>query len=105
MAREFATGFYKSQAWKNCREEYAKKMRYLCEECLEHGRYKTGEIVHHKIPLTPENISDPTITLSFDNLRLLCRDCHAAEHDQKKKARRYLVDEYGRVTVKNDSVL
>lgn len=47
----------------------------LCVRC---GR--PGEIVHHKIYLTPENIDDPNITLNEDNLELLCRDCHAMEH-------------------------
>ena len=51
--------------------------------------------MHHKIPLTPENVTDPDITLNWDNLMLLCRDCHAAVHKPQK---RYTVDELGRVT-------
>ena len=98
--REFATGFYKSQAWKDCRAAYAKKANHLCEACLERGLYRPGEIVHHTIPITPQNIDDPGITLSFENLRLLCRDCHAAEHNQKLKQRRFMVDDLGRVTIK-----
>jgi len=38
--------------------------------------------VHHKIHLTPHNIDDPNITLSEDNLELLCRECHAIEHPE-----------------------
>ena len=100
MAQEFASRFYKSQAWKKCREEYARQHKYLCENCLEHGLYRPGEIVHHVIPLTPENIEIPEITLSFSNLRLVCRDCHAAEHDTKKKFRRFVVDSCGNVTAR-----
>lgn len=51
-------------------------------------------IVHHKIHITPENITDPSITLDFNNMELLCRDCHALAHTRGK---RYKVDELGRV--------
>ena len=30
--------------------------------------------------LTPDNINDPAVSLSWSNLRLLCRDCHAKRH-------------------------
>ena len=66
----------------------------LCEECLSNGIIQPGEIVHHIIPLTPENINDVMISLSFDNLKLVCRDCHAKEHGNKK---RYKVDETGKI--------
>lgn len=93
--KEYAKGFYKSQAWKKCRDAYTKKVGGLCEECLKNGMYKPGEIVHHKIHLTPFNIHDTSITLNFDNLELLCRDHHAAMHSKPK---RYRVDELGNVT-------
>lgn len=53
--------------------------------------------MHHKRELTPENINDPAVSLSWDNLELLCRDCHGKAHGAVK---RYKVDEMGRVTVK-----
>lgn len=96
--REFATKFYKSQAWKNTRESYAKYRRHLCEDCLAKGLYTPGEIVHHIINLTPENINDPNVTLNFNNLRLVCRRCHAEEH--KHRERRYVIDELGNVITK-----
>ena len=96
--REFARGFYKSQAWKDCRESYAKSKRYLCENCLAKGLYSPGEIVHHVINITPENIDDPNVTLNFDNLRLVCRKCHGEEHAHKN--RRYVIDELGNVIIK-----
>ena len=61
---------------------------------------KPGELVHHKKPITPENITDPNVTLSFDNLELVCRDCHAKEHEiiyARKRNRRYTVDKDGKV--------
>ena len=96
--REFATKFYKSQAWKNTREAYAKYRKHLCEDCLAKGLYTPGEIVHHIVNLTPENINDPNVTLNFDNLRLVCRKCHAEEH--KHRERRYVIDELGNVITK-----
>ena len=93
--KDFAKGFYKSQAWKRCCVAYRKAVGGLCEECLANGILTPGEIVHHKKPLTPLNINDPTITLDWSNLRLLCREHHAEAHKTKK--RRYAVDEHGHV--------
>ena len=87
MARDFAEAFYKSAAWQKCRAAYIRKVAWLCEDCLEQGVQVTGVIVHHKIPLTPENINDPAVTLNFDNLRYVCRDCHAAKHAAPKRYR------------------
>lgn len=53
-----------------------------------------GEIVHHKIELTPMNIDKPEITLNWDNLELVCRNCHALIHGGKDKSR-YTVTETG----------
>lgn len=80
MAKPFAKKFYSSFAWYTCRNAYAKKAHYLCENCLRKGIYRPGEIVHHKIELDPTNINNPEIALSFDNLELLCRECHAERH-------------------------
>ena len=94
--REFARGFYSSIQWQECREAYAKSKRYLCENCLAKGLYTPGEIVHHINFITPENINDPSVTLNFDNLRLVCRRCHAEEHGARKGAR-YVITDDGRV--------
>ena len=85
MAREFARDFYNTGAWKNCAAAYKKYRHGLCEKCLAKGIYKAGVIVHHKNHLDPQNITDPTVALSFDNLQLLCRDCHADEHGGMKR--------------------
>ena len=99
--RDFAERFYKGPAWRSCRDSYVKYAGGLCESCLRRGLYVGGEIVHHKIHLTPENIKDPSIALSFDNLELLCRECHALEHSTRR--RRFTVDKEGRVTAREDS--
>lgn len=69
--KPFAKRFYKSDAWKRCRAAYFNSKHGLCEKCG-----KPGKIVHHLTELTPENISDPVIALSWDNLQLLCQVCH-----------------------------
>lgn len=83
MAREFARKFYGSRAWEKCRASYIVSVNGLCERCLANGKYVPGDEVHHKIWLSPENINDPDITLSFENLELLCSSCHSKEHNEK----------------------
>lgn len=39
--------------------------------------------MHHRQYITDENVGDPSITLSWDNLEALCVTCHAAEHHGK----------------------
>lgn len=71
----FAKEFYLSKAWRETREYIFKRDMGLCVRCG-----KPGEIVHHKEHLTPQNINNPDITLSEENLETLCRECHAIEH-------------------------
>ena len=80
MAKEYALPFYKSSAWLKCREGYIKSVGGMCEDCMARGRYTPGLIVHHIDPITPDNIMDPNVTLNWKNLRLVCKDCHEAEH-------------------------
>lgn len=78
--KEFARQFYKSKAWKDCREGYISSVNGLCERCIKKGKIVPGKIVHHKVTLTPENINDPTITLNWELLEYVCQDCHNQEH-------------------------
>ena len=81
---EFADAFYKSGAWKKTRAAYIREVGGLCERCYKRGLIVPAEQVHHKIKLTPENLSNPEIALNWDNLEALCMDCHQAEHKQKR---------------------
>lgn len=99
MAQEFARKFYSSKAWQDCRNGYAAYRGHLCENCLRKGIYKPGEIVHHRIELTPLNIENPEISLSWDNLKLVCRECHAEEHRIDKIGIRYLIGDNGEVII------
>lgn len=94
--KEWAREFYLSPAWRACRDAYAASVGGLCERHYARGEYVAGVIVHHKVHLTPANINDPSVTLNWDNLELVCRDCHAIEHLRAR--RRYVVGEDGRVT-------
>ena len=76
----FAYWFYISDAWRECREEYLKSVGRVCERCRAKGITEPAEQVHHKIRLTPDNIHDPNISLSWDNLEALCEKCHKEEH-------------------------
>jgi len=91
MAKDFARSFYLSGPWKRTRKAYYKYRLGMCERC-----YEAGEIVHHKIWLTPQNINDPKIALDWKNLELLCLDCHNKEHKTKPNER-YRFDEKGRL--------
>lgn len=75
MAREFAKKFYNSKLWRTTRKSYFDSQYGLCEKCKD-----AGLIVHHKIELSPLNINDPRISLSFSNLQLLCQVCHNKTH-------------------------
>ena len=104
MAKEFSKAFYTSRAWQKCRENYGAYRGWLCESCIRRGVLAYGEIVHHKTELTPENINDPSITLNFDNLELLCRQCHAEAHDKKKRHRRFYFGPDGEIIIKDPPV-
>lgn len=95
--KEYATKLYKTKRWQDVRNTYAASKGHLCERCLAKGIYKPGEIVHHKIYISPANITNPAITLNPDNLELLCRDCHKEEHFGRKM--RYHFDDFGHVIV------
>ena len=46
--------------------------------------------------ITPENIHNPGVTLSLDNLEYLCEDCHNKEHKAKPN-NRYRFDSDGKL--------
>ena len=105
MAKAFSKSFYKSRVWQDCREAYAKSQGYLCERCQSRGLFNPGTEVHHKIVLTPDNINDSAITTSFENLQLLCWQCHREVHRELDKAdrdadQRYIIDANGVVHLK-----
>lgn len=79
MVRDFAKDFYNSKAWRDCAKAYKASRFGICERCKK----PNGKIVHHKVYLNEENINDATMALNWDNLELVCIDCHNREHFQK----------------------
>lgn len=76
MAKPWEKQFLNSRAWQRCRAGYIANRILIdggmCEICREN----LGYIVHHKIPLTPQNIGDPEISLSWAHLSYECKQCH-----------------------------
>lgn len=90
-----AKRFYRSKIWERTRAAYADSVGGLCERCLALGFTVPGKIVHHRVHLNDQGLKDPEIALSFDNLELLCQDCHNKEHHATRPARRYDYDAAG----------
>lgn len=98
MAKDFAKQFYKSKQWKKCRASYIAKRQSIdggmCETCHQ----EIGKIVHHKIWLSPENITDTSITLNHENLKYECQACHNKEGTQNEdETERYFFGEDGQI--------
>lgn len=109
MAQDWALAFYHSPAWLKNRKAYMQRVidtpyglvpAGMCERCFERGELTPAKVVHHKIHLTPQNIDDPHVTLSYDNFQRLCQDCHAFVHSGATEMR-VAFDEHGRVVPKN----
>src|SRR5690625_2397069 len=62
---------YNTQKWRRLRKTYYDSQYGICEHCQE-----PGKIVDHIEPITEQNKDDPDITFGWDNLQLLCLECH-----------------------------
>lgn len=86
--------FYNTKAWKQNRRAYALSRNCICERC---GRpvYVSGinetlpkekrlrYVVHHKTYLNETNFTVDSVSLDWNNLELLCIDCHNIEHTEQ----------------------
>ena len=99
--------FYNSKAWKQVRKNIWIKQNLLCANCgkpvyidglsdyLPKEKRRRG-IVHHKIWLDNNNITDDNITINEDNLVGLCKECHEEIHHQDISCRKNVMfDENG----------
>lgn len=85
--------FYHTKEWKKAKEDVLQRDHHLCVLCG-----KPGFIVHHIKPLTEDNVSDPSISLSSDNLETLCEACHNTIHfGHKRPKKRCRFDQFGRI--------
>lgn len=102
MAKDFAKTFYQSKAWRDTRQYIFNRESGICQRCK--GKNGPGAIVHHKIYLRPDNINNPAIALGEDNLELLCRECHALEHEGELPTDKSLTfDENGNLIEREES--
>lgn len=104
--KDWARSFYHSKPWEQARDFVIGRDRGMCQRCLREGRVNVGEIVHHKTPLTPQNIDDPSISLNPENLEYVCKECHEITHAElgegvlngrRPVESRVTFDEYGNV--------
>lgn len=96
MAKEWAKSFYDSAKWKKARQLCISRKHGICERCGK-AFASSKMIVHHKIHLTADNINNPDVSLSQDNLQLLCHDCHNSEHGNKNDSRIIQFDSDGNI--------
>lgn len=100
MAKAFAKSFYKSKRWQDCRRSFINERTLidggLCQICHS----KLGYIVHHKVTLNASNITDANISLNFENLMYVCKDCHdkfPGHGVGNGKPKKYFFDESGQI--------
>lgn len=107
MSRE---SFYNGKTWKLNRVSFARSKNCICERCGKPVWVKgisdesipkerrLKYIVHHKTYLNDINLNDDTIALDWNNLELLCINCHNQEHVPNTAIRKDLMfDEFGNV--------
>ena len=93
--KAWAERFYNSKAWRYCRKTFLQTKDYNCERCGTIDDPIFADVAHHRIYLTRENINDPGISLSWNNLEALCQKCHNEEHHSRRDTPRYAFDRNG----------
>jgi len=93
VARDWAKRFYDSAAWQQCRESFIRIRESedggLCQIC----RREPGLIVHHRKWLTAANVTDPDVSLNYENLLYVCHNCHNNIASEEEKI--YFFDDDG----------
>ena len=75
------TPFYNTKEWHLLRERKRKAEHYECERCRMRGKHSQATTCHHKKYLR----THPEFALCYDNLELLCDECHYDEHHHKEQ--------------------
>ena len=78
--------FYNSSEWRILRNQKFYDANGLCELCKKNGIIRQGKEVHHKIPIE----EDWNKRFDYDNLILLCPDCHNAQHERISPLQEFL---------------
>lgn len=77
--------FYQGEAWRRIRAKKFSEACGLCERCRARGVIRAGKEVHHIVPIE----KNWDLRYAFDNLILLCTECHNAEHDRVSSLQRF----------------
>lgn len=80
--------FYNSKEWIALRNQKFYEADGLCEICKKNGIIKQGKEVHHIEPI--EQNWDKR--LDYNNLILLCTDCHNSQHERISPLQQFLKD-------------
>lgn len=105
MAKEFSKPFYHSRQWQDTRKAFISYRTAIDGGVCQICHSNIGKIVHHKTELTPDNIDNPAIALSFNNLQYVCHDCHMMLHDVhiskgKRQHKRFVINADGTISNK-----
>lgn len=73
----------------------------LCQDCMSDGYYVPATEVHHITPVeSAANLREmESLMFSYDNLRSLCHNCHAATHMQMKSHSKEAIKENTRKSI------
>lgn len=93
--KPWAEQFYNSNVWCTTRDLFIQSRGGICERCSTPDDPVAAKIAHHRVYLTPDNINDPNIALSWESLEALCQDCHNKEHHRAERVTRYAFDDAG----------
>lgn len=85
--------FYHSKDWR----DLSYLLRLKIGKCQRCGRVADMKQLHahHKVLLTPANVSDVNISLNPDNIEILCSSCHDEEHNRFGYSEHYVYIIYG----------
>ena len=77
--------FYQTKEWKLLRNQKYYDANGLCELCKKKGIIREGIDVHHLVEIS----KDWSKRLDYDNLVLLCKDCHNAIHNRQSPFQKF----------------
>ena len=73
--------FYNTREWHELRERKRRAEHFECERCRSKGIHSQAYTVHHRKYLR----KFPELAMSYDNLELLCEQCHYEEHHKSEQ--------------------
>ena len=84
------TRVYNSKRWKKLRTAKFRDSP-MCELCLEVGRTKQADVIHHKVPWQTGRTEDEKydLIIDYDNLQSLCHTCHSEIHHKLRLSASY----------------